>query len=451
MDSNKFICGDNSLKIKVSDRTFAEVEAMPGFKYERPVKQSAFLRWLMKTLSAGELKSTHFTYRNIGMERLKQGEPCLVLMNHSAFIDLKMAATILYPRPFHIVTTVDGFVGKNSLMRHLGCIPARKFITDTEMVSDIYYALHKLNSSVLMYPEASYSFDGTATPLPKSVGKALKLFHVPVVMIRTYGAFLHDPLYNGLRPRKVNVSADVTYLLSAEEVHDKTVDELNQILKDNFTFDSFEWQRENHVRVNEPFRAEGLERVLYKCPECLTEGKMVSSGTHIRCAACGADFELTEYGEIRRSDVLNKIKKNDSGQKERIPEFHSIPDWYAWERVSVDLELKTGNYFMRAPVRILTLVNTDAIYHVGSGVLTHDKDGFRLEGCAGALHYIQSALASYSVYADYFWYEIGDMICIGTPQMQFYCFPENTEVNVAKLRLAAEELYKMKAKRAESQ
>jgi hypothetical protein len=55
------------------------------------------------------------------------------------------------------------------------------------------------------------------------------------------------------------------------------------------------------------------------------------------------------------------------------------------------------------------------------------------------------------VYADYFWYEIGDMICIGTPQMQFYCFPENTEVNVAKLRLAAEELYKMKAKRAESQ
>ena len=111
------------MKIKVSDRTFAEVEAMPGFKYERPVKQSAFLRWLMKTLSAGELKSTHFTYRNIGMERLKQGEPCLVLMNHSAFIDLKMAATILYPRPFHIVTTVDGFVGKNSLMRHLGCIP----------------------------------------------------------------------------------------------------------------------------------------------------------------------------------------------------------------------------------------------------------------------------------------------------------------------------------------
>ena len=35
------------------------------------------------------------------------------------------------------------------------------------------------------------------------------------------------------------------------------------------------------------------------------------------------------------------------------------------------------------------------------------------------------------------------MICIGTPQMQYYCFPMNKDVNVAKVRLAAEEMYKM--------
>ena len=438
------------MKIKVKDRSFAEVEAMPGFKYEKPVKQNAFLRWVMKILSAGELRATHFSYRKIGMERLEQGEPCLVLMNHSAFIDLKIAATILYPRPFHIVTTVDGFVGKNFIMRHLGCIPAKKFIKDTKMVADINYALHKLNSSVLMYPEASYSFDGTETPLPESVGKALKLFRVPVVMIRTYGAYLHDPLYNGLRHRDVNVSADVTYLLSPDEIHDKTVDELNQILEDSFTYDSFEWQRENHVRVNEPFRAEGLERVLYKCPDCMTEGAMVSSGTHIRCDACGSDYELAEYGEIRRADVPKESVNCHSGKKEDAFDLRSIPAWYAWEREHVRLELKAGSYAVSAPVRILVLVNTDAIYHVGSGVLTHDKDGFELEGCEGALHYTQSSRASYSVYADYFWYEIGDMICIGTPRMQIYCFPESVAVNVAKLRLAAEEMYKMETKRKET-
>jgi hypothetical protein len=35
--------------------------------------------------------------------------------------------------------------------------------------------LRKQDSSVLMLPEASYSFDGTATPLPESLGKCIKL------------------------------------------------------------------------------------------------------------------------------------------------------------------------------------------------------------------------------------------------------------------------------------
>lgn len=46
-----------------------------------------------------------------------------------------------------------------------------KFIADSAMVADIVYSLRRLKSSVLMYPEASYSFDGTQTPLPRSVGK----------------------------------------------------------------------------------------------------------------------------------------------------------------------------------------------------------------------------------------------------------------------------------------
>ena len=91
---------------------------------------------------------------------------------------------MLYPRPFNIVCTSDGFVGKAGLMRALGCIPTRKFQPDTALVRDMLYAVKKLKSSILLYPEASYSFDGTATPLPESIGKCVKALNVPVVMIR---------------------------------------------------------------------------------------------------------------------------------------------------------------------------------------------------------------------------------------------------------------------------
>ena len=242
------------------------------------------------------------------MERLGKNEPCLYLMNHSSFIDLKIAATLIYPRPFNIVFTSDGFVGKELLMRAFGCIPTQKFVPDYTLVRDMLYALRKLRSSVLLYPEASYSFDGRATPLPASLGKCIKLLGVPVVMIRTYGAFAHDPLYNGLRLRDVNVSAELEYMLSPGEIEAYTDEELNAVLARRFDFDNFRWQEENKIRVDEPFRAEGLERVLYKCPHCLTEGKMKGSGTSIVCGGCGKHYELDEYGYLRRRTVKRNLR-----------------------------------------------------------------------------------------------------------------------------------------------
>ena len=81
-------------------------------------------------------------------------------------------------------------------------------------------------------------------------------------MIRTYGAFTRDPLYNGLRRRKVDVSADMKYLLSTEAVTEKGVQEINEIIQEQFSFDNFKWQQDNKVCVKESFRAEGLNRVL---------------------------------------------------------------------------------------------------------------------------------------------------------------------------------------------
>lgn len=416
------------MKIKVKDKSYAEVLRIPRPQRKKPLRPSLFFRALLKTVSAPELKDTSFSCREIGMEKLGKDEPCLYLMNHSCFLDLKIASTILYPRPFNIVCTSDGFVGKEWLMRRLGCIPTDKFVSDLRLVRDMQYALKTLRSSVLMYPEASYSFDGTATPLPSSLGKCVKLLGVPVVMIRTYGAFLHDPLYNGLRLRKTKVTADMEYLLSPAEIQEKTADGINAILSDRFSFDHFRWQTEHGVKIDEPFRAEGLNRVLYKCPACRKEGGMQGEGASLFCRHCGKRYTLDELGFLRA----------ESGETE----FSYVTDWYAWERASVREEIENGTYRLDLPVEIRVLADAKAIYRIGEGRLLHTAEGFVLTGCGGALDYRQKPLASYSLYADYFWYEIGDMICIGDGDRLYYCFPTVRGDYVAKARLAAEELYK---------
>lgn len=426
------------MKTTVRELPYEKVMALPPRKLQKPVKPAPFWRWLIKTLAKSDLKATHFKANFIGMEKLGKKEPCLVLMNHSCFMDLEIAETVLYPRPLNIVCTSDGFVGKNWLMRSIGCIPTNKFIADFVMVKNMKYAFEKLGSSVLMYPEASYSFDGTATPLPDTLGRCLKLLNVPVIMIRTYGAFARNPLYNNLQVRKVDVSADVKYLLSPEEIEQKPVDELNAILKQEFTFDNWKWQQDNKIVINEPFRADCLNRVLYKCCVCGEEGKMKGQGSELCCQTCGAKWELTENG------FLKQLMNGGVSDKASHTAFSHIPDWYNWQREQVRDEIEEGVYCINTDVDIYMLVDTKAIYKVGSGHLRHDLNGFVLDGCEGKLHYEQKAKASYSLYSDYYWYEIGDMICIGDMKTLYYCFPKGTGDIVAKARIATEELYKIK-------
>ncbi len=420
------------MKTVVKEKSYEEVIALKSEKSRKPVKPGAFWRFLMQVLGKGELKATNFKANYIGMEKLGKREPCLILMNHSCFTDLLIAQTVFAKRPMNIVCTSDGFVGKNYLMRHLGCIPTNKFVTDFVLVRNMKYALEKLKTSVLMYPEASYSFDGTATPLPSTLGKCLKLLGVPVVMVRTYGAFARDPLYNNLQKRKVNISADIKYLLSPQEIQNKTVDELNEILKQEFTFDNWKWQQENNIKITEPFRADYLNRVLYKCRECGTEGKMVGKEITLCCNNCGAQWTLREDGQLERSD--------DGSKK---GELSQVPAWFAWEREQVRKEISSGAYKINTEVEIYMMVNTKAIYHVGEGTLQHSANGFVLDGCNGKLHYEQGPRASYSLYSDYFWYEIGDMICIGDMKTLYYCFPKQAGDIVAKARIATEEIYKL--------
>jgi hypothetical protein len=87
---------------------------------------------------------------------------------------------------------------------------------------------------------------------------------------------------------------------------------------------------------------------------------------------------------------------------------------------------------------------------VGEGHLRHDNTGFTLTGCEGRLHYTQKPQVGYGLYADYYWYEIADVVCIGDANIHYFCFLKN-QAPVAKVRLATEEMYKLyKGKRLRS-
>ena len=159
---------------------------------------------------------------------------------------------------------------------------------------------------------------------------------------------------------------------------------------------------------------------------------MEGKGIHLTCHACKKQWTMDQYGQLSAN--------------EGETEYPHIPDWYQWERACVREELENGTYLLDTDVDIFIQVNLDGVCKIGTGHLTHSLDGFHLVGAEGKLDYSQSPTFSHTLYSDYYWYEIGDVIGIGDNEFSYFCFPK-TEVSVTKARLATEELYKMKKKR----
>lgn len=278
-----------------------------------------------------------------------------------------------------------------------------------------------------MFPEAGYSLDGRKTVLPDSIGKLIKLLGVPVVTVITSGAFSRQPLYNELRKRPVPVSAKVEYLLSPEDIKSKNFEQINQLINEKFDFDAFKWQQQNNVVIDDKERAVGLERILYKCP-CCGQEKMLGENDTLTCKACGKVYTLTPLGKMQAVDGKT--------------EYEQVADWVDWQRASVKQEIENGSYNLDIPVDVRIMMDAKGVFDVGEGRLIHNENGFTLKGTQQDFTYVQEDSAIYTINADFYWYQVSDVINIGDLEVQYFCFPKDKNVSVFKVRLATEELFK---------
>ena len=125
------------MQTKTKKLTIEEVHALPKEKKFNPKKPNIFWRTLLKILSSVDLMKTSFRLKKIDMDKLGKKEPCLILMNHTSFIDLKIAEYCFYPRPLNIVTTFDGLIGLKWLLRQIGCFPTRKYTPERQVIKDM--------------------------------------------------------------------------------------------------------------------------------------------------------------------------------------------------------------------------------------------------------------------------------------------------------------------------
>lgn len=394
-----------------------------------PVRTKWYLRPLTYLLSVFDVKSHHEIITKTDMEGIKP--PYLLLCNHNAFQDFKTATCAIYPDRANYVVAIDGFIGREGLLRNVGCICKRKFTDDIILIKNMM-KVFKNGDILVLYPEARYSLCGTTAVLPSSLGKLCKLCKVPVVTFICHGHHVNSPFWN-LHDRNVqNMEAELKLLFTADEVKNIPADELNRRIVERFQYDDFKWQKDNNIRITYEKNAEGLHKVLYQCPHCKKEYMMATEGNELYCKSCGKRWKMTELGELEALEGETY--------------FSHIPDWYEWERANVRKEVEEGTYSSgELKVHVNSLPNAKKFIPLGEGTMVHDMNGFRVSvrDKDGKIHEMEKSVPSlYSCHIEYEYLgKYGDCVDLNTLEDTWYVYPEGEEFSVTKMALATEELY----------
>ena len=366
----------------------------------------------------------------INMKGIKP--PYLLLANHNALMDVDILNLATFPHRVNYVIAIDGFIGREKLLRNVGGICKRKFTNDLNLIKHLRTV--KNNGDIVqIFAEARYSLCGTNAIIPESVAKLAQFLKIPVVMLKMHGHHINSPYWN-LHNRKIKgIEAEMECIINANEVETLPLEELNDRIQKAYVYDDFKWQKEKGIEVKYEGRAEGLHKVLYQCPHCHTEYEMDSKGNILFCKHCGKKWEYSTLGELRAL--------------EGETEFSHIPDWYEWERENVRKEVEAGKYYFESEVHVDALPNADKFIPLGKAKLIHDMDGFHLEGYykENDEHYLLDIPSSttYSVHIEYEYLgKFGDCVDLNTLEDTLYVYPECEKFAVTKISLATEEIYK---------
>ena len=315
--------------------------------------------------------------------------PYVVVANHSGFADVGGLIMEAYPNLINFVISETQIVKWPKLIYKMGILPKKQFSVDTSLIRDIKYVLDS-GRIVAIYPEAKLSVVGTPNIIKPNIAKLIKLLKYPLVTVRFDGSYLHKPRWsNGKRFVPITVTARLA--ATREQIAEMSVQQLHNLIVDDLSYDDYAYQLANNIQIDVPDLVEGLNGILYKCPDCGEEFVMSAKGNALTCTKCGATVTQNNLGQLE-------------GGK-----FGKVTDWYSWQRQNVLDEVASPDYSLTARFRAEKLANGKYV-DLGDAVITHNADGITAAFADQTLFYKAGAFYTLSFNNDYLYLPAKDAV-----------------------------------------
>lgn len=418
---------------------------------QKPSKQYFFLLPIMWLGSFILTRQFNLKIEKKNMDKIKP--PYLVIATHQGFSDYYIGPLALFPRRAIYVSDMEGFAAFGKwLYRGLGCIGKRRYVADINVMNNIKYAIDN-GQSVVLYPESRHSNVGTTAYIPKNIGRLVKTFGIPLVVLSAKGSYLANPFWDEENTRKVPMKAFLECVYTAEKVKNLSADDIQNEVEKRLFYDEYYYQHKNNILIKDKNRAAGLHKALYQCVKCASKYSMKSHDIYIECENCNSKWQLTEDGwlepefdtsnqslEYETNISFTRLTENDKSKKS----IH-IPDWYEWCRKQVIDEIEEKGINEKVfSVKVEALPNEYGFVELGEGKLILKEEGFELQyknvnGIDDKLFFPHKIRES--VQTEYNYRGKGMCIVLSTKECCYYLYSNDKDFQVTELQFIGEYLY----------
>ncbi len=359
--------------------------------------------------------------------------PVILLSSHASRLEFIYTVYGFGRKDINIVCGYQNIMkrGFYNLFVKLGVISKYLFQPDLFCVKSMFSVLHR-NGTLGLFPEGIQSVSGSTHPINPATAQFIKRSRANVVVCTTRGAYLATNRYSSDR-KKGFIGVNYSLVFTPEMLDELSEDEIYRRLLRKISYNDFEFNKTARNKyIGKRTNADGITKILYKCPGCKSEYNLNVDHDILKCAKCGFSVRINEYYDL--VDIKGGTSPTD------------IDEWFKWQRICVSEEIKDDGFELSLNGSLCTLKldklrkapRNRKLLSTGKAVLTNRGLSFigTLNGESSDFEFdaksVYSLTFSTKGFLEFYYHNEYYMI-----------IPDNTDKCLIKWTLASEEIHNL--------
>ena len=283
--------------------------------------------WVLGIMN--KLYKVEFTY-DYDPKAIK-GQPTILLCSHSSRLEFIYTIYGFGRKDINVVCGFQNILKKGlyNLFIALGVISKYLYQPDFLCVKNMLRVL-KRNGVIGLFPEGIQSTSGSTHPINPATTQFIKGSKANIVVCTTKGAYLATNRYSSDR-KKGYIGVDYSLLFTPDMLEALTEEQIYEQLLQKISYNDFEYNKiARNKYVGKKPNAFGIDKILYKCPDCHKEHTLYVDNDCVVCRECGMKVRVNEYYDLI---YLKGRAVHDD-----------IDRWYKWQRSCVAHQVKNDDF-----------------------------------------------------------------------------------------------------------